>query len=159
MPRTKDPHLCVAFSTKSSSVVTIQRSFEQDLQRSTKQTGVVSDQGSGRRHVALHTCLQGCSVAVASLRSFMPASRGKHAVLFSWMCSCGIAVGKPGAPPERTLHASPTRLRTLHRGLANRSGAERWLAYFSYARPRDVAPANDTHFEATRSLFPQTGEE
>jgi ectoine hydroxylase-related dioxygenase (phytanoyl-CoA dioxygenase family) len=43
--------------------------------------------------------------------------------------------------------------RALHRGLANRSGAERWLAYFSYARPRDVSAVDETHFEATRSLF------
>jgi hypothetical protein len=44
--------------------------------------------------------------------------------------------------------------RILHRGLANTSPQERWVAYFSYLRPRpgleDIA---DTHFEATRSLF------
>ena len=44
--------------------------------------------------------------------------------------------------------------RILHRGLANASQQERWVAYFSYLRPRpgleDIA---DTHFEATRSLF------
>jgi len=44
--------------------------------------------------------------------------------------------------------------RILHRGLANASPQERWVAYFSYLRPRpgleDIA---DTHFEATRSLF------
>ena len=44
--------------------------------------------------------------------------------------------------------------RVLHRGLANNSGHERWVAYFSYLRPRpgldDIA---DTHFEASRSLF------
>ena len=43
--------------------------------------------------------------------------------------------------------------RALQRGLANRSGAERWLGYFSYARPRDVSAVDETHFEATRSLF------
>ncbi|MDH5176245.1 MAG: phytanoyl-CoA dioxygenase family protein, partial [Gammaproteobacteria bacterium] len=47
--------------------------------------------------------------------------------------------------------------RILHRGLANASQQERWVAYFSYLRPRagleDVA---DTHFEATRSLFGDT---
>ena len=43
--------------------------------------------------------------------------------------------------------------RALHRGLANRSGEERWLGYFSYARPRDVSAVDETHFEATRSLF------
>jgi hypothetical protein len=47
--------------------------------------------------------------------------------------------------------------RILHRGLANASQQERWVAYFSYLRPRpgleDIA---DTHFEATRSLFRRT---
>lgn len=43
--------------------------------------------------------------------------------------------------------------RILHRGLANRSEAERWIAYFSYARPRDMSAVDETHFEATRSLF------
>jgi Phytanoyl-CoA dioxygenase (PhyH) len=44
--------------------------------------------------------------------------------------------------------------RILHRGLANASEQERWVAYFSYLRPRpglDEIP--DTHFEASRSLF------
>jgi len=44
--------------------------------------------------------------------------------------------------------------RILHRGLANNSRHERWVAYFSYLRPRpglDAIP--DTHFEASRSLF------
>jgi hypothetical protein len=44
--------------------------------------------------------------------------------------------------------------RILHRGLANASQQERWVAYFSYLRPRpgldDIA---DTHFEASSSLF------
>jgi ectoine hydroxylase-related dioxygenase (phytanoyl-CoA dioxygenase family) len=44
--------------------------------------------------------------------------------------------------------------RILHRGLANTSQQERWVAYFSYLRPRpgleDIA---DTHFEASRSLY------
>lgn len=44
--------------------------------------------------------------------------------------------------------------RILHRGLANASPAERWVAYFSYLRPRPGLEAvADTHFEATRSLF------
>ena len=43
--------------------------------------------------------------------------------------------------------------RALHRGLANCSAAERWVVYFSYARPRDMSGVEDTHFEATRSLF------
>jgi hypothetical protein len=44
--------------------------------------------------------------------------------------------------------------RILHRGLANASQQERWVAYFSYLRPRPgLAEITDTHFEATRSLF------
>ena len=44
--------------------------------------------------------------------------------------------------------------RILHRGLANSSGQERWLAYFSYLRPRPGMDATaDTHFEASKSLF------
>jgi hypothetical protein len=44
--------------------------------------------------------------------------------------------------------------RILHRGLANNSNQERWVAYFSYMRPRPLDDgAQDTHFEATRSLF------
>ena len=42
--------------------------------------------------------------------------------------------------------------RILHRGLANNSGNERWVAYFSYMQPRPGI-VDDTHFEATRSLF------
>jgi hypothetical protein len=44
--------------------------------------------------------------------------------------------------------------RILHRGLANASQHERWVAYFSYLRPRPVLDGiADTHFEASRSLF------
>jgi ectoine hydroxylase-related dioxygenase (phytanoyl-CoA dioxygenase family) len=44
--------------------------------------------------------------------------------------------------------------RILHRGLANDSGQERWVAYFSYLRPRPgLDEIADTHFEASRSLF------
>ena len=44
--------------------------------------------------------------------------------------------------------------RILHRGLANFSEQERWVAYFSYLRPRPgLEEIADTHFEATRSLF------
>ena len=44
--------------------------------------------------------------------------------------------------------------RILHRGLANNSDAERWVAYFAYLRPRaGLETVADTHFEATRSLF------
>ena len=44
--------------------------------------------------------------------------------------------------------------RILHRGLANASQHERWVAYFSYLRPRPgLEEIADTHFEASRSLF------
>jgi hypothetical protein len=44
--------------------------------------------------------------------------------------------------------------RILHRGLANTSQQERWVAYFSYLRPRPgLETIADTHFEASRSLF------
>lgn len=42
--------------------------------------------------------------------------------------------------------------RVLHRGLANHSRADRWVAYFSYYRPRKSQGVN-THFESTRSVF------
>ena len=44
--------------------------------------------------------------------------------------------------------------RILHRGLANASEQERWVAYFSYMRPRPgLDRVADTHFEASKSLF------
>jgi hypothetical protein len=44
--------------------------------------------------------------------------------------------------------------RILHRGLANASEQERWVAYFSYRRPRPgLDGVADTHFEASKSLF------
>jgi Phytanoyl-CoA dioxygenase (PhyH) len=44
--------------------------------------------------------------------------------------------------------------RILHRGLANASEHERWVAYFSYLRPRcGMDKITDTHFEASKSLF------
>jgi ectoine hydroxylase-related dioxygenase (phytanoyl-CoA dioxygenase family) len=44
--------------------------------------------------------------------------------------------------------------RILHRGLANASEQERWVAYFSYMRPRPgMGGVADTHFEASKSLF------
>jgi hypothetical protein len=44
--------------------------------------------------------------------------------------------------------------RILHRGLANASPHERWVAYFSYLRPRPgLEQIADTHFEAQRSLL------
>jgi len=46
--------------------------------------------------------------------------------------------------------------RILHRGLANASQQERWVAYFSYLRPRPgLEQIPDTHFEASRSLLHQ----
>jgi hypothetical protein len=48
--------------------------------------------------------------------------------------------------------------RILHRGLANDSAQERWVAYFSYLRPRPgLDEIADTHFEASRSLFDSPG--
>jgi ectoine hydroxylase-related dioxygenase (phytanoyl-CoA dioxygenase family) len=44
--------------------------------------------------------------------------------------------------------------RILHRGLANASEYERWVAYFSYLRPRPgLDEIADTHFEASKSLL------
>ena len=40
-------------------------------------------------------------------------------------------------------------------GGANASDSDRWVAYFSYMRPRPagLGEVDGTHFEATRSLF------
>ena len=44
--------------------------------------------------------------------------------------------------------------RILHRGLANHSGSDRWMAYFSYMRPRpNLCRICDTHFESNTSVF------
>ncbi len=44
--------------------------------------------------------------------------------------------------------------RILHRGLANQSRLERWMAYFSYMRPRkNLGMVSDTHFESDTSIF------
>ena len=44
--------------------------------------------------------------------------------------------------------------RILHRGLANHSGSDRWIAYFSYMRPRpNLSRVCDTHFESNTSVF------
>ena len=72
-----------------------------------------------------------------------------------------LRASRPQALGARRQEASALRAgdcllfddRILHRGLANRSEAERWIAYFSYARPRDMRAVDETHFEATRSLF------
>lgn len=46
--------------------------------------------------------------------------------------------------------------RILHRGMANASDDVRWVAYFSYMRPREgMDDVEDTHFqEGHGSLFP-----
>ena len=69
----------------------------------------------------------------------------------------GHGEGATGQPAVQAMAAGDCLIfddRILHRGLANASEQERWVAYFSYLRPRpgleDIA---DTHFEATRSLF------
>ena len=44
--------------------------------------------------------------------------------------------------------------RILHRGLKNSSGQKRWMAYFSYMRPRpSMDKIEDTHFLSKLSLF------
>jgi len=44
--------------------------------------------------------------------------------------------------------------RILHRGLANHSGSDRWMAYFSYMRPRpNLSGVCDTHCESNTSVF------
>jgi hypothetical protein len=74
------------------------------------------------------------------------------------------SLSQPGQPDEVATHpvAQPMTAgdclvfddRILHRGLANASTGERWVAYFSYLRPRpNLDEIPDTHFEATRSLF------
>lgn len=58
--------------------------------------------------------------------------------------------------PAEALRAGDCLLfddRVLHRGLANGSSDERWVAYFGYRRERDMALVDETHFEASRSLF------
>lgn len=44
--------------------------------------------------------------------------------------------------------------RVMHRGLANRSAEKRYMGYFSY---RKKGYAENTHFEAERSIFEETG--
>jgi len=73
---------------------------------------------------------------------------------------------RDGAAPAAVETTSPEALqagdclvfddRLLHRGLGNESTAERWVAYFSYMRPRE-GTIIETHFEATRSLFSVQG--
>lgn len=64
------------------------------------------------------------------------------------------AAARTGARAMRAGDAVFFDDRILHRGLANQSTAERWVAYFGYLRPRPGMEAvADTHFEATRSLF------
>ena len=77
-----------------------------------------------------------------------------------WLAKAEGARGTEDAAEEaplRDLRAGDCLIfddRLLHRGGANASGSDRWVAYFSYMRPRPgVGEVDDTHFEATRSLF------
>jgi hypothetical protein len=70
-------------------------------------------------------------------------------------------VDEPEQPDVQAMAAGDVLMfddRILHRGLANGSGQERWVAYFSYLRPRPgLEEIADTHFEASRSLFDSPG--
>lgn len=70
-------------------------------------------------------------------------------------------VDEPEQPDVQAMAAGDVLMfddRILHRGLANGSGHERWVAYFSYLRPRPgLEEIADTHFEASRSLFDSPG--
>ena len=69
-----------------------------------------------------------------------------------------IAVEQPGVQPMTAGDVLLFDDRILHRGLANASDHERWVAYFSYLRPRPgLDQIADTHFEASRSLFDSPG--
>ena len=77
-----------------------------------------------------------------------------------WLVKAEGARGAEDAAEEaplRDLRAGDCLIfddRLLHRGGANASESDRWVAYFSYMRPRPgVGEVDDTHFEATRSLF------
>jgi hypothetical protein len=65
-----------------------------------------------------------------------------------------VAASEPGVQAMAAGDCLIFDDRILHRGLANASQQERWVAYFSYLRPRPgLETIADTHFEATRSLF------
>ena len=71
--------------------------------------------------------------------------------------SPGMLVAGTGEPlPAAAAAAMPTGTwvlfddRIMHRGLANRSAVNRYMAYFSYRRK---GYAENTHFEAQRSVF------
>lgn len=67
-----------------------------------------------------------------------------------------LVKGTPIAVPEGRASAMPIGSclvfddRLLHRGLANTTGATRYVAYFSYRRK---GYATNTHFESQRSVF------
>jgi len=66
----------------------------------------------------------------------------------------GDALEQPGVQAMAAGDVLVFDDRILHRGLANDSDHERWVAYFSYLRPRPgLDEVADTHFEASRSLF------
>lgn len=76
-----------------------------------------------------------------------------------WLAKAEDARGTEDAAAEaplRSLRAGDCMIfddRLLHRGGANASDTDRWVAYFSYIRPRPgLGEVDDTHFEATRSL-------
>ena len=79
-----------------------------------------------------------------------------------WLAKAEDARGAEEAAEEaplRDLRAGDCLIfddRLLHRGGANASDSDRWVAYFSYMRPRRpglLGEVDGTHFEATRSLF------
>ena len=63
--------------------------------------------------------------------------------------------------PELTVDVMPTGTwvlfddRVMHRGLADQSDVMRYMAYFSY---RKKGYAENTHFEAQRSVFDEIGD-
>lgn len=73
------------------------------------------------------------------------------------LSQAGAAANAATEPAAQAMAAGDCLIfddRILHRGLANASPHERWVAYFSYLRPRPgLEEIADTHFEATRSLF------
>jgi len=73
------------------------------------------------------------------------------------MSSPAMLVKGTGTPmPESSVAAMTTGTwvlfddRIMHRGLANQSATTRYMAYFSY---RKSGYAENTHFEAQRSIF------
>ncbi len=71
--------------------------------------------------------------------------------------SCLAGVGEICKTRKSSMDAGDCLIfddRILHRGLANQSRLERWMAYFSYMRPRtNLCMVSDTHFESNASIF------